>query len=341
MSDTLGAGVTDWIPSGFEGLDVILGGGWPEGRFSEVYGPEASGKSAMLRAAVRGVQSQGGFGIILDYEKTMDPEQFPAEGIDPDGVIYAKPDTIEQGLNILRHHLDVFEAKPPNFPIFIGLDSIAAAIARAELEEDDAEDSHIALQARAMGKLFRSLVGRISKRRIHMMFINQERELIGGQSRGGYKPTTTPGGKAAKYYASIRVRTSRIQTLGKAPKQSGYKMQAQTVKNKSFPPHRKASWIIDFTRGPSPHLTTFHTLLEANQWKSSGGLYTPSFAGKGEIVSNKPRTMDQWVEYWLSEPEAYDRFRQRSADFVRGSCAVPVDEIPVDDDDDTASLDDE
>lgn len=326
LSDVHDAGVTDWIPSGFESVDAILGGGWPEGRASEVFGPEASGKSALLRAGCRGAQSRGGFGIILDYERTMDPDKFPDEGIDPTRIVYCRPDTIEDGLNILRDHFDQFEKKPPKFPVFIGYDTIAAAVASAELDEDDANDSHVGLQARAMGKMFRTLIGRLAKRRIHMMFVNQERVKIGGFSKGGFVPLDTPGGRAAKFYSSVRVRTTRIQTLGKGIFKTGYRMQAQTVKNKSFPPHRRASWVIDFDRGPSPELSTFYTLLDANLFKSSGGNYAIKYAAGPTL------TLDGWVDRWVNDPDDYAAARAQATAFVKGTSAVPAEEIPQEDD---------
>lgn len=292
------AEVTEWIPTGFEGLDEIFGGGLPVGRCSEFFGPEVSGKSALLRAAVRGVQSLGGLAVVADYELAMDPAKFKQEGIDASRVIYDVPETIEQGLDLFRDKISYFEAHPPAFPVLMGWDSIAQAIAQQELEEESAEDSHVGVQARAMGKVFRSLTRRIAKSRIHLMFINQERVKIGAKSYGGFIPLDTPGGRAAKYAASLRVRCTRIQTLKQGDLSTGYVLQCQTQKSKLTPPHRKATWILDFNYGPSRELSTFKTLLDGKVLKSGGGLYKapwmPSAVSRYEFIGLMRDNPELW-----------------------------------------------
>ena len=318
--------VTEYIPTGFEGIDAILGGGVPVGRSSEVFGPEAAGKSAFARACARGVQSLGGIAVIIDYELSTDSEKVASEGLDPDRIIYETPETIEEGLNILRDKLDYFEKRKPNFPILIVWDSIAAAIARAELEEDNADDAHVGVQARAMGKLFRSTVRRIAKNRIHMMFVNQERDKIGGYSKGGYKPTDTPGGRAAKFFSTVRLRCTKIGTYKSGTTPAGFDLRITSVKNKHFPPLQRADWLIDFDYGPSPELVTLKALMLGRHVVSGDGKYSPV-----KWFDIDPMTREEWIATMRNNDEFREKARALSVEVTRKRATAPTVGIVEDD----------
>lgn len=250
-----------------------------------------SGKSAHMHLCIKGVQSVGGLAILNDYELALDPEKMDQLQIDPKRLVYNVPETIEQGLDVWRFYVELFEKKPPKFPVLFGWDSIAQSVARAELEEETADDAHVGVQARAMGRVFRAFMRRIAKNRIHMMFVNQERDKIGGFSKGGFKPLDTPGGRAAKYAASLRVRTTRVATLKEGTRAVGYLIQNTTQKAKLVPPHQRARWVLDFRLGPSPELTMFQTLLDAKRIKSAGG---GDYVAKGIVPKSFTRL--EWVD---------------------------------------------
>lgn len=261
--------VTEWIPTSFPNLDHILGGGWAVGRASEVFGSEGSGKSALTHMAIKACQQQGGTALILDFETSLDPDKLEQLDIDSDRLIYCNPDHIEQAWDIVWETIDYLEHNQPKAPFLIVWDSIAASVPKAELEEKDSGASHIGLIARSMSKGCRKMFKKIAGVRAHIMWVNQERETVGGQSF--FKEFVTPGGKAVRYAASIRVRTTRVSTLKQGDVRTGYLIRATTRKCRLAPPHQKANWVLDFRYGPSPELTMFQVLLDAKKIKSAGG----------------------------------------------------------------------
>lgn len=259
------------VPTGFPELDEILGGGLPVGRSMEVYGPEASGKSAFVHLSIRAFQAIGGGTLLSDFEHAAEQEKLIRLGADPKAIVNSDPDSIEQAQIIWIDFLERMVAEPPVAPWLLGFDSIAAAPPKVEIGRAVMEkNTKVGAQASAMGIFFRSTNKLISRAKVCAIFVNQEREGIPKPGQF-YVPPVTPGGRAAKYYASVRVRFVKVATLkDDNDKASGYLIRATTDKCRLVPPHQKAIWVIDFARGPSPELTTFHTLLQANILKSAG-----------------------------------------------------------------------
>lgn len=293
--------VTEWIPTGFPGLDYILGGGWAVGRCSEVFGPEGAGKSALTHCAIKACQDNGGTVIYIDFENALDPPKMEQLGIDPKRLLYVRPDHIEQAWDIIWNAIDYAKANPPKAPILIVWDSVAASVPKAEIDEKSSDKSHVGLIARAMSKGCRKMFRRIPQVRAHMMWVNQERDNIGG---GMFAEATTPGGRAVRYAASMRVRVTRVATMpkGKDQVKTHYLIRALTKKCRLFPPHRKMTWVLDFKHGPSPDLTLFLSLLDERVIKTSGGLYQVPW-------SKKKFKKSKWLERMEDEG-----FRARAED---------------------------
>jgi recombination protein RecA len=269
------AEVTEWILSGFSNLDFILGGGWPVRRCVEIFGPEGKGKSALTYMAIKGVQALGGTAMLLDFEAALDLDKMKGYGIDTRRLIYHQPDHIEQAWDLVWAMMAELEANPPVAPFLIIWDSIAGSVPKAELEEKSFDKAHVALIARAMSKACRRMYKAIARVRACMMFVNQIRDQIG---KFGIGPqTTTPGGRAVKFAASIRVGIKYTKNIKAGDNTvTGYEVWVSTVKNRLFPPHRKTMWVLDFEYGPSPELTLFHYLKDCSspKIKSAGkGLY--------------------------------------------------------------------
>lgn len=284
------ADVVEWIPTGFAGLDEIFGGGWHVGRVSEVFGAEASGKSALAHVAVRECLRQGGAVVYFDFEHALEKKTLIQLGINPKKLVYVEPDHMEQGFDILFALLNRLISKPPKHPTLIVWDSVGGSPAKAEFEEKSAEDSHVAAKARVLSKSCGKLFKRVARARAHVMLINQERTKIGGY---GMNPELqTVGGKATKYTFSLRVRCMRVSTVrrdGTSGPALGYLIRVVTRKNKCAPPHQEATWYLDFKHGPSPDLTMYHVLKDANRirWDGSSRAYVGPWScgvtfGKGD-----------------------------------------------------------
>ncbi|NUL43782.1 recombinase RecA [Cellulosimicrobium funkei] len=253
------------IPTGSVGLDVALGiGGLPRGRVVEIYGPESSGKTTVALHAVANAQRNGGIAAFIDAEHALDPEYAKKLGVDTDALLVSQPDTGEQALEIMdmligSGSLDI-----------VVIDSVAALVPRAEIE-GEMGDSHVGLQARLMSQALRKITGRLAQSKTTAIFINQLREKIGVFFGS---PETTTGGKALKFYASVRIDVRRIETLKEGGNPVGNRTRAKIVKNKMAPPFKQAEFDIIYGEGISRQGALIDMGVDEGIVKKSGAWYT-------------------------------------------------------------------
>jgi recombination protein RecA len=255
----------DTIPTGSIALDIALGiGGLPRGRIVEIYGPESSGKTTVALHAVASAQKAGGIAAFIDAEHALDPEYAKALGVDIDNLIVSQPDTGEQALEIA----DIL-IRSGGVDILV-IDSVAALVPKAEIE-GEMGDSHVGLQARLMSQALRKITGALSNTNTTAIFINQLREKIGVFFG---TPETTTGGKALKFYASVRLDVRRIETLKEGTDAVGNRTRVKVVKNKMAPPFKQAEFDIIYGQGISKEGGIIDLGVEHGFVKKSGAWYT-------------------------------------------------------------------
>ena len=255
----------DAIPTGAINLDAAIGvGGIPRGRITEIYGPESSGKTTLTLHVVANAQRQGGVAAFIDAEHALDVEYARKLGVDIDSLLISQPDTGEQALEICE-----ILVRSGAVDVVV-IDSVAALVPKAEIE-GDMGDSHVGLQARLMSQALRKLTGAIARSRTSVIFINQLREKIGVMFGN---PETTTGGKALKFYASLRLDIRRIGPVKEKEEVVGSHVRVKVVKNKVAAPFRQAEFDIMYAEGISHVSLLVDIGAEANIIEKSGAWYS-------------------------------------------------------------------
>ena len=274
----------DGIPTGSLSLDIALGGsGVPRGRVLEIFGPESSGKTTLTLHVISNVQRLGGVAAFIDAEHALDPSWAKRLGVKLDDLLVSQPDTGEQALEICELLVR------SNAVDVIVIDSVAALIPRAEIE-GEMGDSHVGLQARLMSQALRKLTGAISKSKCTVIFINQIREKIGVMFGN---PETTPGGRALKFYASVRIDVRRTGSIKEGEVAIGNRTRARVVKNKVAPPFRDAEFDIMFDRGISYEGDLVDLAVMANVVEKSGAWYNYKATRLGQGRENAKQFLSQ------------------------------------------------
>ena len=305
------------ISTGALSLDLALGiGGLPRGRVTEIFGPESSGKSTLAMHVVAEAQRNGGICAYIDAEHAMDPVYARAIGVNVDELLISQPDTGEQALEIAdmlirSGAIDV-----------IVIDSVAALVPRAEIE-GEMGDTHVGLQARLMSQAMRKLTGNLSKSNTIAIFINQLREKIGVMFGS---PETTPGGRALKFYASIRIDIRRIESIKDGAEVVGNRTRCKVVKNKCAPPFKQSEFDIMYGQGISREGSLLDVAVDQGIAKKSGAWYTYEGEQLGQGRENAKKFLADNLEVMV---EIDERVRRQVG--LTKSDEPPLDADPNDD----------
>lgn len=285
----------DVISTGALALDLALGvGGVPRGRVIEVYGPESSGKTTVALHIIAEAQKKGGTAAFIDAEHALDPNYAHNLGVDTDNLLVSQPDTGEQALEIA-------EALVRSGAVdVVVVDSVAALVPRAEIE-GEMGDAHVGLQARLMSQALRKLAGSISKSKTVAVFINQLREKVGVMFGN---PETTPGGRALKFYATVRLEVRRIETLKQGAEMVGNRTRVKVVKNKVAPPFKQAEFDIMYGEGISKEGSIIDLGADLGILQKSGAWYS---YGEERLGQGRENVKD----YLKKHPEVANQVEQK------------------------------
>jgi recombination protein RecA len=298
----------DVIPTGSIALDLALGvGGLPRGRVVEIYGPESSGKTTLALHVIAEAQRLGGTAAFVDVEHALDPTYAKGLGVDLDNLLVSQPDTGEQALDIAEMLVR------SNAVDVVVVDSVAALVTKAELE-GDMGDTHVGLQARLMSQALRKLTAAISRSKCVMIFINQLREKVGVMFGS---PETTSGGRALKFYASVRLDVRKLEQIKIGTDVVGSRTRVKVVKNKVAPPFRQAEFDITYGRGISKMGSILDVALERNIVAKSGSWYTYGDVRVGQGRENAKAFLEEHSDL-ASELEIKIREALRAASSTNG-----------------------
>jgi recombination protein RecA len=317
------------IPTGALALDIALGiGGLPRGRVTEIFGPESSGKSTLAMHVVAEAQRNGGICAYVDAEHAMDPVYAQAIGVDIDELLISQPDTGEQALEITdmlirSGAIDV-----------VVIDSVAALTPRAEIE-GEMGDTHVGLQARLMSQALRKLTANLNRSNTICIFINQLREKI-GISYGS--PEVTPGGRALKFYSSVRLDIRRIESIKDGAEVVGNRTRVKVVKNKVSPPFRQAEFDIAYGRGISREGSLLDVGVDLGFIKKAGAWFTYEGEQLGQGRENAKRFLSENPEIMVEVSERIFREVGITKDDEAEGASAEI--IRLEPDDEPISLDD-
>ena len=315
----------DSIPTGALSLDIALGiGGFPRGRIIEIFGPESSGKTTVALHAIAEAQKQGGVAAFIDAEHALDPVYAKNLGVDIDNLIVAQPDTGEQALEIAEQLVRSGAVD------IITVDSVAALVPKAEID-GEMGDSHIGLQARLMSQALRKLTGVLNKSKTVAIFINQLREKVGVMFGN---PETTPGGRALKFYASVRLDVRKQEAIKVNGEVKGSRTKVKVVKNKVAPPFREAEFDIIYGKGISNEGCILDIAVNMDIVDKSGAW----FAYNGEKIG---QGRENAKDYLLSHPDVMSEIEQKVRDNFNAAFEKSMGDLKeVEDDDLDADIED-
>lgn len=318
LGDSMDRMHVDTFPSGSLGLDLALGGGVPKGRVIEIYGPESAGKTTLALHMISEVQKAGGIAGFIDAEHALDPVYARNIGVDIDNLYVSQPDSGEQAMEITE---TMIRSGAINIVV---VDSVAALVPKAEID-GDMGDAHVGLQARLMSQALRKLTAAISQTQCTVVFINQLREKVGVMFGN---PETTAGGRALKFYASVRLDIRRLETIKEKGEAIGNRVRVKVVKNKIAPPFRQAEFEVSFGHGISKVGEILDLGVEDDLIEKAGAWYSyhGSRIGQGRecaknFLSDHPEIME--------EVEKQIRTKRMPNQMFGGADPVPEENAPV------------